>query len=229
MVLNQNLLGPAHNVASRLWLIQCVPQSGACSEAAKKGGDTIMRETGIKMTWTRMSIIAMGLMLASLSFNVMQAQSVTTNSMPGTNFSQFHTYKWVAVEGATQPNQIMDTQIKSAIDSQLATKGLTKTDGDTADLYIDYQVSVDQQKQWSAYGMGGGPRWGMGGGMATATSSNIDIGTLVLDMYDPSTKQLVWTGRATKTLDTGANQAKQQKNLNKAMQKLLKNFPPQQK
>jgi len=49
---------------------------------------------------------------------------------------------------------------------------------------------------------------------------------LALDMYDPSTKQLVWTGRATKTLDPGANEQKKQKNLDKAMQKLLKNFPP---
>jgi hypothetical protein len=62
--------------------------------------------------------------------------------------------------------------------------------------------------------------------MASAQSSTINIGTLVLDMYDPSSKQLVWTGRATKTLDASANQEKKQKNLNKAMQKLLKNFPP---
>jgi hypothetical protein len=72
--------------------------------------------------------------------------------------------------------------------------------------------------------MGGGLRWG--GGMATAQSTTISIGTLVLDMYDPTTKQLVWTGRVTKTLDPGANQSKKQKNLDKAMQKLLKNFPP---
>jgi hypothetical protein len=45
-------------------------------------------------------------------------------------------------------------------------------------------------------------------------------------MYDPSTKQLVWTGRATKSLDPGSSQEKKQKNLDKAMQKLLKNFPP---
>jgi hypothetical protein len=48
-------------------------------------------------------------------------------------------------------------------------------------------------------------------------------------MYDSSVKKLVWTGRATKTLDSGANQAKKQKNLDKAMQKLLKDFPPKQK
>ena len=68
----------------------------------------------------------------------------------------------------------------------------------------------------------------LGGGMGTATSSNIDVGTLVLDMYDPSTKTLVWTGRATKTIDPSSNQQKNQKNLDKAMQKLLKNYPPKQ-
>ena len=71
-----------------------------------------------------------------------------------------------------------------------------------------------------------GGRWG--GGMATAQQSTISIGTLVLDMYDPSTKQLVWTGNATKSLDPSSNQEKNQKNLTKAMQKLLKNFPPKQ-
>jgi hypothetical protein len=62
--------------------------------------------------------------------------------------------------------------------------------------------------------------------MGNATSSKISVGTLVLDMYDPANKQLVWTGRVTKTLDPNANQEKKQKNLDKAMQKLLKNFPP---
>jgi Domain of unknown function (DUF4136) len=45
-------------------------------------------------------------------------------------------------------------------------------------------------------------------------------------MYDPSNKQLVWAGRATKTLDPGANQQKKQKSLDEAMQKLFKNYPP---
>jgi hypothetical protein len=175
----------------------------------------------------RFAKVGMGLVLTLVTCMVSSAQDVSTNSMPGTDFSKYHTYKWVTIAGATQPNQIVDAEIKSSVDSQLATKGLTKTDSDKADLYIGYQASIDQEKQWNAYGMGGGVRWG--GGMATATSTNIGVGTLVLDMYDPSTKQLVWTGRATKTLDPSANQAKKQKNLDKAMQKLLKNFPPKQK
>ena len=175
-------------------------------------------------TRTRMAKIGMGLVLALLACSVTPAQDVTTNAMPGTDFSKYHTYKWVTIEGASHPNQIVDAQIKASIESQLGAKGLTETDSDKADLYIGYQVSVSQQKQWNAYGTGGGLRWG--GGMATATSSTINIGTLVLDMYDPSTKQLVWTGRATKTIDPNNSQEKKQKNLDKAMQKLLKNFPP---
>ena len=168
--------------------------------------------------------ICIGFALLLMACALTPAQDVTTNVMPGADFTKYHTYKWITVQGASYPNQIVDAQIKTSIDSQLTAKGLTKTDGDKADLYVGYQVSIDQEKQWNAYGMGGGLRWG--GGMATAQSTVISIGTLVIDMYDPSTKQLVWTGRATKTLDPGNNQEKRQKNLDKATQKLLKNFPP---
>lgn len=166
---------------------------------------------------------ALAVALLILTAGRLAAQDVTYNAMPGTNFSKYHTYKWVEIPGGAHPNQIMDAEIKQAVDGQLSQKSLTKTDDEKADLYVGYQVAVDQQKQWNAFGMGRG----FGGGMGTATSSNIDIGTLVLDMYDPSTKQLVWTGRATKTLDPSSNQEKNQKNLDKAMAKLLKHYPPQ--
>jgi len=44
-------------------------------------------------------------------------------------------------------------------------------------------------------------------------------------VYDPSSKELVWTGNETKTIDPKESQEKNQKNLNKAIAKLLKNFP----
>src|SRR5258708_694222 len=157
-----------------------------------------------------------------LACAALSAQDVRYNFMPGTNFSKFHTYKWVPIEGGAHPNQIADAQIKSSVDSQLGAKGLTKTDADNADLLVGYQVSVDKEKQWNAYSMGGA-RFG---GMGSATSSTISNGSLVLDMYDPSSKQLVWTGTATKTLDPSGNQEKNQKNLDKAMAKLVKNYPP---
>lgn len=117
------------------------------------------------------------------------AQDVTYNAMPGTDFSKFKTYKWVTIEGGEQLDQIADAQIKQAVDGQLAAKGLTKTDSASADLDVGYQVAVNQERQWNAYG-GGGFRFG--GGMGSATSSTISIGTLGVDIYDEAGKQLVW-------------------------------------
>src|SRR6185436_4347953 len=137
-------------------------------------------------------------------------------------------------------NQILDSQIMQAIDSQLALKGLTKTDSEAADLYVCYQAAVNQQTQWNSYStdMGGGwgyGRWGgwggyggYGGGMSTTTvtSSTINIGTLNVDMYDLATKNQIWRGAASKTLGSGKDPAKVQRNIGKAMEKLFKKYPP---
>jgi hypothetical protein len=166
--------------------------------------------------------LAIGLLLLMCGF--VAGQDVTSNYVPGTDFSKYKTYKWVAIKGAEQPNQIVDQQIRMAVDSQLAGKGLTKTNGDNADMYVAYQVSVNQERQWNTYGTGGG--WRFGGGMGTATSSTIQVGTLGLDFYDPSPKQLIWRGSATKTLNPSKDPQKNQEHLNKAVAKLLKDFPP---
>ena len=152
------------------------------------------------------------------------AQDVRYNFMPGTDFSKYRTYKWVATGGARATDQIKDAQIKQSVDSQLAAKGMIKTDSDKADLYIGYETAIDQETQWDVFGS---RAFGMGTG--SWTSSTISVGTLVLDMYDPGTKQLVWTGSATKTIDPSSNHEKHMKKLDKAMAKLLKNYPPSQK
>jgi hypothetical protein len=173
---------------------------------------------------TRKILTPATLVTLLLSVWVSAAQDVKCNFMPGTDFSKYHTYKWVSIENASHPNQIVDAEIKQAVDTQLSQKGLTKTTDDKADVYVGYQTAVDQEKQWNAYGTGGG--WRLGGGMGTATQSTISVGSIAVDMYDPSTKQLVWTGTTTKSIDPRSSQEKNQKSLDKAMAKLLKNYPP---
>ena len=149
------------------------------------------------------------------------AQDVRYNAMPGTNFGKYHTYKWVSC-GGQHPDQITNQEIMRDIDAQLAQKGFTKSASDPVDMYVCYQIAVDQERQWNAFGMGGF-RFG---GMGSATSSIISNGTMILDMYDAAAKQQIWQGTATKTLDPGSNQQKNLKNLNNGITKLMKNFPP---
>jgi Domain of unknown function (DUF4136) len=159
------------------------------------------------------------------------AQDIRFNYLQGTDFSKYKTYKWVKVPNAQYPNSILDDQIVQAIDAQLALKGLSRTE-DNPDLYVTYQVAINQEKQWNSYSTGG-DYWGWGGwggwgGMSTSTttSSTINIGTLSCDIYDVTSKKQIWRGDASKTLGSGKDPQKVRKNLNKAMAKLFKKYPP---
>lgn len=166
-----------------------------------------------------------------LCFTSARAQDIRYNFQPGTDFSKYRTYKWVQIPNVQYPNQILDGQIKAAIETQLGQKGLSKTE-DNPDLYVTYQAAVNQEKQWNSYSTGG-DHWGWGGwggwgGMqqTTTTSSTINIGTLNVDLYDVAAKRQIWRGEASKTLGSGKDPAKVQRNLGKAMAKLFKKYPP---
>src|SRR6478752_7676730 len=165
------------------------------------------------------------------------AQDVRYDFDKDKDFSKYKSYKWVGIKGADQPDDLTAKNITAAIDAELATKGMTKTDADPADLYIGYQTAIGQEKEFTSYntGWGYGPGWGGGwyGGGGTSTTygstSTVYVGQLDLSMYDPAQKQLVWRGVATKTLDPKAKPEKKEKNIAKAVTKLLKNFPPKPK
>jgi hypothetical protein len=178
-------------------------------------------------------LIFFGLMLGMLA----KAQDVRTNYMPGTDFSKYHTYAWVdEVKGVPrvggQPDQILDAQVKQAVDSQMAAKGITKVvDGNKADLLLGYQLAIDRERQINGFadGWGGWGGWSpLGGGLNSfsATTSTINIGTFVLGMYDPSANKLVWIGAAQHAIEPSKKQEKNQERLNKGAQKLLKDFSP---
>ena len=71
-------------------------------------------------------------------------QDVHYNYDRGANFAAYKTYQWVDLDGAV-PDQLIDRDIKRAVDEQLAQKGLTRVEKD-ADLYIGYQAVIDLEK-----------------------------------------------------------------------------------
>ena len=158
-----------------------------------------------------LSCITFLLLVASSALS----QDVTFNYDDKADFSKFKTYKWVAFKNVAPIDKLTDEQIRSTVDAALAKKGLTKVNGDnTADLLIDYQSSelIDEkfpkaptsdEKPWTIY-----------------------AGDLAIDMYTPANHNLVWRGMADKALDPNAKPEKRQKNLNKAVAKMMKNYPP---
>jgi len=181
----------------------------------------------------------LGMALLAMGVSCAWAQDVRYNFDKNADFSKFKTFKWVDIKASDHANSLVEGQIKAALEAELSTKGLTKTESDDADLYVGYQTAIGTEKQFNSYSTGwdSGPGWGRGwygyGGMqstsTTGSTSTIYVGQLVLDMYEVPKKNLVWRGTATKTLDPKAKPDKQEKNLKKAVAKLLKNYPPEVK
>ena len=162
-------------------------------------------------------------LLVALVAGTAAAVTVSTNFLPETDFSKLKTYYWVKVEGQNV-DPITDEQVKRAVDAQLQVKGWRKLDSSEADAYVAYQVAVTQRQELNYYSTGGyGWRWG---GSTSAYTRTINTGTLTLDVYDRASKSLVWRGSASDTLRSKSTPEKRQKRLDKAMAKLLKEFPP---
>jgi hypothetical protein len=153
------------------------------------------------------------------------AQHVTTDFDHQANFSQYKTYSWQTIK---DPNPLWDARIKNAVDAQLAAKGWTQVDsgGDVAIVALK-TTKTERTLQTFYNGFGGGWGWrGFGGfGDSTTTEQDYKEGTLLIDMYDAKTKQLIWRGSAEDTLSDTA--AKNEKNLDKGVAKMFKKFPPE--
>ena len=154
------------------------------------------------------------------------AQQVKTDYDRNANFAQYKTFSWEHVK--TQDPLDVD-RIKSAVNAALTAKGWTQVDSGGDVSIVAIQTTQDQQTLNTFYdGFGGGWGWrrfgGGGFGEATTTTETYEVGTLVVDLFDTRTKQLIWRGSASDTLSNNSN--KNIENLNKGVDKLFKKFPP---
>ena len=148
------------------------------------------------------------------------AQDVQYDYDRSVNFGLYKTYEWVDRFPVRAGDQLLDGDIKRAVDEQLAGKGLRRVDSG-GDLHISYQGAISQEKEFDYLGVG--PRWW---GDGRVTTSTIEVGKLVIELFDPASSQLVWRGSAAKTLDLKTDPGKNYRTLEKAMAKLFKNYPP---
>jgi hypothetical protein len=148
------------------------------------------------------------------------AQDVRTDYDKHASFGNYHTYSWEKVQTS---DPLWETRIKDAVDKDLQSKGWQKVDSG-ADIALMAVGSSRNQQEYSTFYDGlGGWRWG-GFGETTTTTETYRVGSLVLDMYDAKNKQLVWRGVASDTLSDKPD--KNEKTLDKSVDKMLKNFPP---
>ena len=167
-------------------------------------------------------LLAAGLLCLLISTCAFAQTHVTYDH--NVDFANYHTYMWQASPnpGKGEWNQ----RIIDAINKQLQAKGLRQVDSNP-DLWVVYSNSI--QNQTDVVGIGyefGGLPQDPGGPATHATFIN-KVGTLVVDLADTKTKQLVWRGSSSNTISDNTN--KNINNLDKAVGKLFKGFPPKEK
>jgi hypothetical protein len=174
-------------------------------------------------------LAALVLLAMTLTVGISLALTTTTDFDSNYNFSQVKTF-WAKI-GTSWGNPLAEPRVLAAVEQAIAAKGWTKAaDEASADAEVILHGSTQQQQSLDTFysGMGGG--WGYGGwgavGMGTATTTTYTYteGTLLIDIFDAKSKELIFRGSATDTLSNTTE--KNQKKLTKALNKIFLNFPP---
>jgi hypothetical protein len=171
--------------------------------------------------------IAAALALASTAVS---AQEVKTDYDHAANFAAIKTFQ--AKIATSWNNEISEKRVLDEISKTLTEKGWKLVDANP-DALVLLHGATEKQKSLNTFysGMGGyggyGYRgWGGMGGMGTATTTTSEylVGTLVVDIFDAKTKALMFRSSATDELSDKAD--KNAKKLQKASDKMFKDFPP---
>jgi hypothetical protein len=177
-------------------------------------------------------ILGLALVVAAVPA-IAAAQKTTFDYDKTATFGEFRSYSWKT--GTPTKNELVDKRIVAAIESQLAAKGLVKNDT-APDVFVLFHMAFDEEKDISSYSTGpmyGGYGYGWGGGWGTTTTDvrvrTIVLGTLAVDIVDAKKKAMAWRGLGTKEVNTNAKPDKRDENITKAVEKIMKNYPPKAK
>ena len=157
------------------------------------------------------------------------AQDVKVDYDKAANFGAIKTFSIKL--GTAWGNEISQKRVMDEFTQALTEKGWKVAPEGQADAQVVLHGASQTKRSLNTFysgGMGGyGYRgWGGMGGMGTATTteSEYTVGTLVVDIFDATGKNLMWRGIAQDELSDKPE--KNVKKLEKASDKMFKDFPP---
>lgn len=187
----------------------------------------------------RHGFLGMVVLLAALVAGCSTMQ-VTTDHNPDVDFSRLKTYRWVEPPTAPPPdprirNDLLEKRVHAIVDELLQAKGYRRVEEGAADFLVSWYATLDQKLDVQVVNnyYGYAPGWGWRGryypygGMGQETYiSQYDEGTLILDMMDAGSHELIWRGYAVDRVNLTARPETKDKQLREALEKMLADFPP---
>lgn len=186
--------------------------------------------------WPSIAVSRTCALIVLLSFSVLPpqlgAQKVRIQYDKMTDFAKFKTYAWVPGTPVFDPK--LDVYIMDTVIHVLRRNDFAEGSVDSADLLVTYHaatqtdLSVGTAIDPTYAASGGVPspgqnHWEVGRGGPTHVSK----GNLTIEIVDRRTSLPIWTGTAKHTLSDHHDERWNQ--IEKALNKLFRNFPPQRK
>ena len=180
--------------------------------------------------------------LFSLALTACSTVKVSTDYDQSADFTALKGFNWlpesakVEKENAYLNNRIMDVRITKAIDKQLVVQGFSFSTA--PDFYVNYSITSEKKTNIRTYDnySGYGPSWGWGIGyghrgmsLSAHTETRVDEyqqGSLVIDVIDPTSLELIWRGIGSKRLPESTDAAEMDKLVANVVKNILSKFPP---
>jgi hypothetical protein len=171
-------------------------------------------------------LVALSLALASAACS---SYHVTTDHDESVDVSSIRTWDFMphreAAPGSLAGNTLVEKRVKAAVERELAAKGMRRTSDSPQVVVALHSITRDRldATSWPTWGPGWHGRWGHWGGYPSVTVFQWTEGTLVVDLVDTRTNDLVWRGTVTEALDEKSGSAE---SVDEAVRKLFEAFPP---
>jgi len=179
-----------------------------------------------------------------LSFAIVMALTscetlkVTSDFDPNVNFSKYKTYSVLPWndDNSALINEFDQKRILNSVHEQMVARGYKKVESGS-DISVSTFLILNEKEQTTAYTnhyggygyyggfgyYGFGPGYGVGTSSTTYNTQTYIVGTLILDVFDNSTKKLIWQGIGAGTVDN--NPQTRDKNIPKAIAKIMAPYP----
>jgi hypothetical protein len=179
----------------------------------------------------RVAIIA----CATLALAACAAIEVSSDWNPAADFSRLHSWAWLPqarpVSGDPRlDSALLDQRIRSAVEGELGARGFAKAEATAADFLVAYHVALERKLVATTiddyYGGVGYHHWPRPGYSQTYVHE-FEVGTLMLDVLDPRSRELIWRGTAQAEIIPDATPEEREARVREGVRRILERFPPQ--
>ncbi len=153
---------------------------------------------------------------------------------PSTDFSRLQAWAWLPQPRllAADPRvdgSLLDARVRAAVEAELGARGLPRVQPAYADFLVAYHVALERKLVATTiddyYGGVGYRHWSRPGYSQTYVRE-FEVGTLMLDVLDARSRELVWRGTAQAEIVTNATPEQRDARVREAVHRMLERFPP---